>query len=178
MPFNTTTLWTVAEDGRIAVIDPDPYQVTLIQRNGERREGPQIGYDAVRLTDGHKEQWWERMSEPTATSILARGQSSSTWTMMSDPPNEPATWPRYLPPFLSTASFASDGMLWVQRTTPANESPLFDVFDESCRVIGRVRLPAGTRLVGFGRESVFLVRRDEFDLEYIDRYALPRLRSP
>jgi hypothetical protein len=40
-------------------------------------------------------------------------------------------------------------------------------------VVGRVALPADTRLVGFGNGTVYLARSDEDDLQYLQRYRLP-----
>jgi hypothetical protein len=37
---------------------------------------------------------------------------------------------------------------------------------------GRVALPPKTRLVGFGNGTLYLVRRDDDDLEYLQRYRL------
>lgn len=170
LPFSTTTLWAVAEDGKIALIHPDPYRVTLIQPGGDRREGPPVQYDQVRVTEGHKESWRERL-RPTAR--VVRGRPGATWSMERTGQEEPASWPRFLPPFQSLAVFAPDGRLWVERTKPEEEPPLFDVFDDSCRVVEQIRLPVGTRLVGFGRQAVFLARRDEVGIEVVEGYPFP-----
>ena len=92
---------------------------------------------------------------------------------MTMPFAEPTEWPRDLPPFLAGAlSMGLDGRLWVQRTTAAGAPPTFDVFDAAGRLAERVTLPARTRLVGHGRGVVYLVRIDEDDLEYLERYRL------
>jgi hypothetical protein len=36
-----------------------------------------------------------------------------------------------------------------------------------------VVLPAKTRLLGFGQGTVYLVRTDDDDLQYLQRYRLP-----
>ena len=58
-------------------------------------------------------------------------------------------------------------MLWVMRTTAADEPPTFDVIDKTGRVVGQAKLPHRTRLVGFGDGTLYLVRIDEVDLEYL-----------
>ena len=64
-------------------------------------------------------------------------------------------------------------LLWVLRTRPAEDPvPSYDVFDSFGKQVGRVVLPKDTRLAGFGQRSVYLVRRDADDLEYLQRYAL------
>jgi len=35
-----------------------------------------------------------------------------------------------------------------------------------------VKRPAGTRLAGFGRNSAYVVRTDEDDLQYLQRFKL------
>ena len=52
-----------------------------------------------------------------------------------------------------------------------------DVFAAAGRVIGKVALPVKSRLVGFGQGTVYLVRVDDDDLQYLQRYRLPMVRS-
>jgi hypothetical protein len=79
-----------------------------------------------------------------------------------------------MPPFLAQAAVARpNGQVWVLRTQkPGNDAPLYDVFDDNGRVIGHVTLPHKMRLVGFGLGTVYLVRIDDDDLEYLQRYRL------
>lgn len=94
--------------------------------------------------------------------------------MVQRPFTEPPSWPKHLPPFLSDArvEFAPDGTLWLERSLASpDDAPTYDLIDRVGRVSARVRLPPGRRLLGFGRGSVYVVRRDEFDLEYLERYA-------
>ncbi|HEX5830504.1 MAG TPA: hypothetical protein VFY16_05945, partial [Gemmatimonadaceae bacterium] len=90
------------------------------------------------------------------------------------PPTEPTDWPELKPPFTSGAAVvAPDGSLWVLRTREAKDPvPTYDVFDSFGARVGKVVLPREARLVGFGRTSVYLVRRDADDLEYLQRFAL------
>jgi hypothetical protein len=84
-------------------------------------------------------------------------------------------WPDVKPPFLADAARAADdGSVWVLRTRAHDDpTPTFDVFDREGRVTMRVAIPAGTRLVGFGQSGVYVVRSDEDDLQYLERYAYP-----
>jgi len=65
------------------------------------------------------------------------------------------------------------GRLWIERAVGAHDLPLVDVVDERGLLVRRIRLPAGRRLAGFGRASVYLVRKDDVDLQYLERYRLP-----
>ena len=49
---------------------------------------------------------------------------------------------------------------------------MYDVFGPAATIIARVALPPKTRLIGFGNGTVYLVRRDADDLEYLQRYRL------
>lgn len=102
-----------------------------------------------------------------------------TVRLLARPVREPAEWPEYLPPFLAGAvSFAPDGLLWVQRITRAGRPPNLDLINEEGRVVGVVELPEARRLVGFGGRSVYLVRRDELDQEFLERYELSGREKP
>ena len=80
-------------------------------------------------------------------------------------------WPEVKPPFLDAAvRVAPDGNVWVLRTRAWDDSiPTFDVFDAAGRVVERVALPKRTKLVGFGKGTVYLARTDEDDLVWLQR---------
>jgi hypothetical protein len=87
---------------------------------------------------------------------------------------EPAEWPEYLPAFVDRAvAFAPDGMLWVKRAVAAESPPMVDVIDATGKVVQRVALPRGSKLIGFGAGTVYLLRIDADDLQYLQRYRLP-----
>jgi hypothetical protein len=49
----------------------------------------------------------------------------------------------------------------------------YDVIDGYGAVVAQLALPPRTKLVGFGARSVYLVRLDDDDLQYLQRYRLP-----
>lgn len=107
------------------------------------------------------------------------GREGRTVTAVRAPLREPAEWPGHLPPFLSGGvTFASDGMLWVRRTVPADDPPAYDVIDGEGRVVHRVVLPQRARVLGFGRGTVYLVRLDDDDLQFVERHRLPTTGRP
>ena len=173
-PFPPEVEWAVAADGRIAIIQPDPYLVEILGAEGTRLAGPELPVERIEVSEAHKEQWRERMSRPTTgVRIPLGGRQRPSYETTVLPPIEPKRWPRYLPPFLrDAATFAPDGHLWVQRTTTADAPPTFDVFDKAGRRVQQVTLPLGRRLLGFGDGSVYAVMSDEVGLEYLERYRL------
>jgi hypothetical protein len=172
-PFFTIDQWDVAPDGRVAVVSADPYRVTFTEVDGRRWSAPPIPFQPVRLTDAHKSLWREMRGRPVA-SLSSAGRGNMVAGFRSFPVDEPAEWPQVLPAFLPDAvRFAPNGMLWVRRTTAADRPPTFDLIDRMGRVAMKVVMPTRSRLVGFGANSVYAVRRDADDLEYLQRYALP-----
>ncbi|MEJ2238499.1 MAG: hypothetical protein P8X82_09405 [Gemmatimonadales bacterium] len=64
------------------------------------------------------------------------------------------------------------GELWVRRYGRADAAPAFDVFDGDGKLVKRILLPEGREVVGFGVGVVYLVRIDEFDLPWLEKYQL------
>jgi hypothetical protein len=172
-PFRAQAVWAVSTDGTVAIVHADPYRVDYVRPDGRRLRGPVNPYERIAVTDAHKEQLRAQREAPRPAAVLARGGTPS-YQVTSTPFREPQQWPRYLPPFLvsATVMFAPDGRLWIERTVAAAQPPQFDVLDAGGRLAQRIQLPTRTRLVGFGSGSVYLVRRDDMDLEFLERYSL------
>lgn len=179
VPFSAQDDWTAGLDGRIAVVRTNPYRVEWVAPSGQRVVGPTVAYQPLKVTEKDKEAWRQQSQAPGAGfrvvvgGSAAGGQAPAPMTTTARVA-EPDRWPEVKPPFLgNAATVATDGRLWVQRTTAAGDAPRFDVFDSFGKVVANVTLPAATRLVGFGRGTVYVVRKDENDLEYLERYRMP-----
>jgi hypothetical protein len=98
--------------------------------------------------------------------------------LMRSPYRPPASWPEFLPPYRGTGQFAPDGHLWISRMTAAGRPPLYDVIGGDGRLLERVELPPRTKLIGFGAKSVYVIRLDQDDLQYLQRYTLPTTARP
>jgi hypothetical protein len=99
--------------------------------------------------------------------------------MRGGDPNEPnidgLDWPDQLPSFQASGVFvAPNGEMWVERYVPADEAPIYDVFDETGNLVRQVILPEMRSVVGFGEGVVYLARTDEFDLQWLEKYNLWR----
>jgi hypothetical protein len=179
MPFVAQPAWAVAPDGRVAVVTPEPYRVTWYSPTGQRTAGEPIPYQRVRVTEAEKEAHREafRSSPPTGISMSIDGSAGRSVSTTSVPFTEPASWPEFKHPYSSGSMnviVAPTGELWVQKLLPFTEkNPTYDVIGGQGELAGRVVLPVGTRLLGFGANgAVYLVRRDADDLEYIQRHRL------
>ena len=54
-----------------------------------------------------------------------------------------------------------------------SKSGQYDVFDASGHRILSVELPAGRRIVGIGRQNIYVVAESEFGIQHIERYTMP-----
>ena len=185
-PLAAEDVAAIAPDGRVAIVRAAPYRVEWLHRDGRRITGPEVRYQPLRVTDDDKRAFLQAQVRPG--SIIVRrpeggGDARAMPIERSGLPrprnetdiNDPSlTWPTQMPPFLAGAArVAPDGSLWVLRTRAHDDPvPTYDVFDASGKLTGRVALPRGTRVLGFGNGTVYLVRIDEDDLQWIERYRL------
>jgi hypothetical protein len=180
MPFATANQWAVAGDGRIALIYPQPYHVTIVGLDGRRVEGPNVSFVPVTVGDAEKAAFIKQMEQPNpGVRFTGRGSPpiyGYTARKLS-PEDMPPAWPPTMPAVPREAgTFASDGMLWVKRNVKSGAPILYDVFDTAAKLSFSLELPPMTKVVGFGAGSVYLARFDEDDLHYLERYALPTAR--
>ena len=133
-----------------------------------------IPFAKVAINDSIKTAYQSDMSRPQMPVVVDGGR---TTTERSVPPLFRVTnWASEVPPFRWAAfiAFAPNGYLWIQRTTFRREGARYDVIGPDGSVVDRVRLPEGHRVVGFGRDAMYVVRRDADDLEFLQRRVMPR----
>jgi hypothetical protein len=181
-PFQPADQMTVAPDGRVAIVHAEPYRVDFVSETGQRTTGQPIRYDRVRVSEGHKEEWRESRRSAMGIAIsMENGRRSAQMMPMRDVP-DPENWGgEYMPPFLantSAATFSNDGYLWIRRTGPAGQPPTYDVIDRAGNLAAKVVLPQRSRLVGFGNGTVYTVRLDEDDLQYLQRHRFSMPERP
>lgn len=187
-PLAPEDVVAVAPNGRVAVVRVADYHVDWIEAPGHTVAGPAVKYTPIRITPGERKAFLDGLVVPGQ--ILTRvnpgakalpipkatGGSSAGGSRPLPPGLDEASmqWPTNKPPFgANAASISPGGQLWVQRLSVHTDSvPKYDVFDAQGKLMMRVELPRRTRLVGFGRESVYLVRVDDDDLLYLQRHRL------
>ena len=179
-PFENGDEWTVFPDGRVAIARVADYRVDIVQPNRQLLRGTPVRYSPVRVTEADKRQWREAQRNTMAfsMSVDGRGSGAPQRSVQTGRPagaiDEPAEWPEVKSPFPGESVWAApSGETWVFRSRAANDRiPAADVFDARGRLVGRVVMPAGSRLVALGARGVYAVRIDEDDLQYLQRYAL------
>jgi hypothetical protein len=176
-PFARRDEWAPLPDGGVAIARVADYHVDLFAANGARRaSGPAVRFDVLPVTEADKDEY--RKARMSAIGMTVRVEGGVTTRGAGPVGNIPAMpepeWPATKPPFGSQSVFArSNGEVWVLRSRRAGDRvPVYDVFDATGRMIGRVQLPERTRLIGFGNGTVYVVRVDEDDLQYLQRYRL------
>ena len=144
-PLPAQDAWQVFADGAVAIVRVKDYRVEWLLPNGQRVAGAPIPFERVKVTDLDKQR---------AVNALE--------------------WPEVKPPFSFSAVLAgSDGRLWVQRHVPATDVRThYDVIDRRGVVAARAVVPNAGRVVGFGARSIYVVRKDQDDLQYLQRFPL------
>ena len=161
--------WTVTRDGRVAVVRAAPYHVEWIGADGGRQAGPTVSYQPVRITQRDKEEWADRQ---TSGQMIMRTPQGARTMRPSRPNLDEVDFPEFKPAF-EGATIAPNGEVWVLVSRPASaDRRAYDVFDAQGRRVRQVELAAGRRLVGFGNGTLYAVRVDEDDLQWLERYRL------
>jgi hypothetical protein len=189
-PFAPQRSWTVAPDGRIAFIYPEPYHVEWLSASKTRSAGPEVRYERLKLTEADK----APVQTPNCGVTISlgdggggggRGAGTVQTTVRAiagagGPGAPPRTdYPEYKPAFLpryGAPIVAPNGDLWVGRSRAPNDPPVYDVFDTRGQLVARTQLPKGTRIAGFGNGTIYLFRMDDDDLVYLQRYRLDAAR--
>jgi hypothetical protein len=179
VPLSPQDAWAVAPDGRVAVARSNPYRLDWIHPDGRIVRGPAVQYRPVPIRRADKEEWAESLSNGLAIRVsVENGRMQTNFSRggaaTSDGPDlDGYDWPDHKPPFRAENIWVTpSGDAWVERSMPAGHPPAFDVFGMNGAIKGRVLLPAGRQIVGFGDGVVYAVRNDEYDLQWLERYEL------
>jgi hypothetical protein len=181
-PITPQDDWCVLPDGRVAVVRASNYHLDVYSNASRKVSGAPVPYERIAVNDAVKKMIEDERARNSRNAVrMTIGNSSSGGTQRSTSVGGPVgdlppltDWPDFMPAFRANAAAARpNGEIWVLRTRrPGDEIPTFDVFDASGKVIGRVALPKNHRLIGFGQGTVYLVRTDDDDLQYLQRYKL------
>ena len=160
--------WTPLPDGGVGIARVRDYHVERYTASGARIAGPPVRWTAIPVTEEEKEAW-----RAARRGLPAAGRGGAILKNLPPPPQ--SEFPPVMPPFVAAATVARpNGEMWVLRSHKSSDAPIYDVFGATGSMIRRVAMPGPTaRLVGFGVNTVYVVRRDADDLEYLQRYTLP-----
>ncbi|MGH7460771.1 MAG: hypothetical protein ACREMA_07050 [Longimicrobiales bacterium] len=167
LPFSGRDEWTVALDGTVIIARVQDYRIEVIGSDGQRTVSTPVTFEPVRVTQAEREQ---ALIQPGFAALPA----PSVATFKSRLTRE---IPEFKPPFSGRIHAAPNEMIWVPTARRSRNDPLvYDVLDRRGRRVALVQMPPRTTIVGFGRDAIYATRADEFDLLYLQRFALPRLQ--
>lgn len=182
--------WAVGPEGQFAIVRVADYSVEWRYPDGRVVAGPANPVEASPISDDDKLAFLDQRSAAGLMMMVSSSSSGAMDMRMSrggggmlgdDEPNlMDFQWAETFPPFRADRSRVTpSGELWVERWLPANRNPQVDVFDGEGKKLGTVDLPEKREVIGFGSTAggdpaVYLVRTDEFDLKWLERYRLIR----
>jgi hypothetical protein len=171
-PYEPRDTWAVAPDGSVALVRARTYRVEWFRDGGKHTVGPVLTYDPVRIGKAEKEEWATR----TSTQVMTLRTPTGARTISPPKPNiDDLDWPETKPPFEGTVSVTPEGEVWIPVSQPAGATrERYDVVDGAGRLVRRVELADGRHLVGFGRGTLYAVRTDADDLQWLERYEVGR----
>lgn len=157
--------WVVDPAGRLARITPSPYRVIWYNGGGKTTVGPTIAYEPVAVTEEEKDEVLKSIKQAIAGAGGARAK-------IKIPEPEFA---RTKPPFPAkgAAVIGPGAEIWVTRSVLLKERSRYDRFDGKGRLIGQVTLAPRSGILGFGRNAIYVARKDEDDLMHLERYRWP-----
>jgi hypothetical protein len=179
LPMTPQDDWAVGRDGTIALIRSDGYYVQVIHPDGRVSTGPTVQHELIRPGDAEKLAWVEASRGGLSVRVEAgpRGQRSIAMSRGGSGRGTPDIgayeWPSRMPAFRAGATVVDpDGGIWVGRTTEIGVETLYDVFDGEGNKTGEVTFSPNSRIIGFGDGSAYVVRTDEFGLQWLERYRI------
>lgn len=178
VPLSPSDSWTVARDGRVAMVRSGDYHVEWIERDGSVIAGRPVSYRAVPVGRAEKEAWLEASAGRGVNVMMSvdngerrmsfsRGGSSG-----QQPDIDSMKWPETMPPFVESEIYVThEGDVWVERSMPAAAPVHIDIFGADANWKRQITLPAGREIVGFGARVVYLARTDDLGLQWLERYT-------
>ena len=180
IPLSPEDAWGIAPDGSVILARSSDYHVERVSPDGTVTRGPAIPIETVRIGTAEKEEYLAeqgRSGGGVQVGVeVVNGQMSMSFARAGGGAREidQYTWPEIKPPFYGgRIPVDPANRAWVRRHVEAGEPSTYDVFDQAGQRVGTVLLDGGKRVVGFGRGTVYVVAFDEFDLNYLERYAMP-----
>jgi hypothetical protein len=176
--FRATDAWTAMPDGRVAILRDGVYRVHFISPGRPETLGPTVAYEPVAVTATERRSIVDSMrtamdrSLNTARSAAAQAAPGRNITIDVEV-LEPQSWAVSKPAYAGIIA-SPEGRLWVAKPVSADTKyARFDVLDGTGALVAHVQLAPGESFIGLGRGTVYTIRTDGDDLQYLRRYALP-----
>lgn len=182
IPLSPEDAWGVAADGSVVIARSSDYHVEWFGADGGVTSGKPLTVDVVALGTAEKEEWVEargRSGGGLAISISVTNNGAMQMNfqrggMGGQREIDQYRWPDTKPFFYSgRLDVDAHDRVWVRRHVEAGEDATYDVFDRAGEHVTTYTIANNKRVIGFGVDAVYVVAYDEFDLNYLERYAMP-----
>lgn len=178
--FAPQDTWQVAPDGALGIVRSRDYHLEW-HGSGTVRSGRPVPHTREKVTRADRMDAARNFTVNSGIGGKASGANAPS--AMSPVPASMLTdssiaemadhdaFAETLPPFAARVPrLAPEGVLWVERAQHAGQPARFDLFDRNGERVGRAVLPAGRRLLGLGRGTLYLVATDDDGVERVERY--------
>lgn len=178
LPMTAQDDWAAGPDGTIALVRSDGYYVQVIHPDGRVSTGPTVEHRLIRPRDEEKLAWLEAGQSSGIRMSVEAGPGGQRSISMSrggggTPDIDAYKWPSRMPAFRAGSTLIDPhGAIWVGRTTRADDDSLYDIFDGEGNKIGQVTFSPNSTVIGFGAGTAYVVRTDEFGLQWLERYRV------
>jgi hypothetical protein len=184
VPFSPSDTWVAFPDGHLLVFRAADYHADRINPDGSRSSSPAVPWTRLTVTDADRYDYTRRFLAGSGSA--GRGGASGPAGGITPTPPEmlkpeairavigQSEFAATKPPFTDALPRTSpDGTVWLERSGPLGAPPSYDVFDAGGRLVRRVTLPAGRRVIGVGRSALYAVATDEDGVERVEQYERP-----
>jgi hypothetical protein len=182
IPLSPEDSWGVAADGSVVLVRSLDYHVDWVGTDGTMVRGAPRPLDLVEIGTPEKEEFLAAQGRSGGDLGISVSISNGEMQMGFERGAgggggreiDQYEWPDRKPPIYAGRVVVDPlSRAWVQRHVDAGDPSTYDVFDRTGSLVRTITLDHGKRVVGFGGDSVYVVAYDEFDLNYLERYALP-----
>ena len=186
VPLSLEDTWGAGPDGSVVVARSSDYHVEWHRPDGTVVSGAPVGHEPMPLGNAEKQAWIDGQGRTGGGLMIGVSVNNGAMEMSfgrgrggmgggnQEPSIDDYTWPEVAPPFFGDPIRVDPaGRAWVRRFVEAGEDTMYDVFDAQGEHLDTYTLEGDRRVVGFGDGAVYVVTFDEFDLNYLERYALP-----
>jgi hypothetical protein len=180
VPLSPKDEWGVAADGRVAIARAANYSLEWVGAGKPAVKGPANPFTPVPIRDADKKEWAQDAATGLAIMVTNDNGRMSVNMRRGGPQQadrdeaeriKALKWPA-TKPAARNVTVAPTGEAWVERYVAAGAARSYDVFGADGKLVRKVVLPVGRRLVGFGKGVVYLKETTGDELSYLERYKI------
>ncbi len=164
----------VLPDGRLAVVRGDRYVVEWIAEDGTRRSSAPVPSTRLPVTAADRKNIADETRTQAEAGMKQGARMLPAGTAMPELVlDEPPSWPATRPHFNRGVRAGTDGRLFVPVPCVAAGARCLDVLDTQAKRVARYKLPKSGRVLAAGTGVIYVVAKDEDDLEYVYVHRIP-----